>query len=72
MRHRKRGRHLGRTPSHRKALRRNLARSLFIHGRIITTVEKAKEVRQFVEKLITTARKEMPRRSYLASFPRLS
>lgn len=66
MRHRRKGRHLGRNPSHRKALRRNLARSLFIHGRITTTVEKAKDLRPFAEKLITIARKDD-----LASFRRL-
>ena len=57
MRHRKRGRHLGRTSSHRQALRRNLARNLLIHERIRTTREKAREVAPFVEKLITLARK---------------
>ncbi|MHC4269481.1 MAG: 50S ribosomal protein L17 [Planctomycetota bacterium] len=57
MRHRKKGKHLGRTSSHRKALRSNLANSLFTYGRIITTKEKAKYLRPFVEKLITTAKK---------------
>jgi large subunit ribosomal protein L17 len=57
MRHRKKNKHFGRTSSHRKALRCNLANSLFIYGRIITTVEKAKYVRPFVEKLITAAKK---------------
>jgi large subunit ribosomal protein L17 len=57
MRHLKAGRKLGRNASHRLALKRNLARALFEHGRIITTVEKAKEVRPFVEKLITLAKK---------------
>lgn len=57
MRHLKAGRKLGRNASHRLALKRNLARALFLHGRIITTVEKAKEVRPFVEKLITLAKK---------------
>src|SRR5437870_5613513 len=57
MRHLKAGRTLGRNASHRMALMRNLARALFEHGRIITTVEKAKEVRPFVEKLITLAKK---------------
>ncbi|MFN3467035.1 MAG: 50S ribosomal protein L17, partial [Candidatus Brocadiales bacterium] len=42
MRHQKAGRHLGRTSSHRVALRRNLAQALFTHSRIITTVAKAK------------------------------
>ncbi len=57
MRHLKRGRKLGRSASHRRALMRNLASSLFLHGRIVTTVEKAKEARRFAEGLITTARK---------------
>jgi len=57
MRHLKAGRKLGRNASHRLALMRNLARALFEHERIITTVEKAKEARPFVEKLITLAKK---------------
>src|SRR5262249_14876156 len=57
MRHLKAGRKLGRNPSHRLALMRNLARALIEHERIITTVEKAKEARRFVEKLITLAKK---------------
>ena len=57
MRHRKKDKHLGRTSSHRKALRSNMAKSLFIYGRIITTKEKAKYVRPFVEKIITLAKK---------------
>jgi large subunit ribosomal protein L17 len=57
MRHLKAGRQLGRNASHRLALMRNLTRALVEHGRIITTVEKAKEVRPFVEKLITLAKK---------------
>jgi large subunit ribosomal protein L17 len=56
MRHRKAGRKLGRNASHRRALMRNLACALFEHERIITTVEKAKEARRFVEKLITLAK----------------
>ncbi len=57
MRHRKKGKHLGRTSSHRKALRRNLAINLFTYGRIITTLEKAKYVRPYVEKIISLAKK---------------
>jgi len=57
MRHLKAGRKLGRNASHRLALMRNLARALFEHERIITTVEKAKEARRFVEKLITLAKR---------------
>ena len=56
MRHMLRGRQLSRDTEHRKALRRNLAQSLFEHGKIRTTYPKAREVRGFVEKLITTAR----------------
>ena len=56
MRHQVSGRHLGRTSAHRKALRRNLAASLFEHGTISTTREKAKFVKPFAEKLITLAR----------------
>lgn len=53
MRHRVAGRHLSRTSSHRLALRRNLVSSLFEHETISTTLEKAKEVQSFAEKLIT-------------------
>ena len=57
MRHRCRGRKLGRNQSHRDALGRNLVAALFEHGRIITTEAKAKELRPFAEKLITLARR---------------
>jgi large subunit ribosomal protein L17 len=57
MRHRRAGYKLNRNATHRLALYRNLALALFRHERIITTVEKAKAVRPFVEKLITLARK---------------
>jgi large subunit ribosomal protein L17 len=57
MRHRYAGRHLNRTSSHRSAMRRNMAVSLFQHGAIRTTEPKAKELRRFVEKLITHAKK---------------
>ena len=56
MRHRVRDRKLNRTPSHHKAMQRNLAQSLIQHGRVRTTVEKAKDLRPFVEKLMTLAR----------------
>jgi large subunit ribosomal protein L17 len=56
MRHRVAGRKLGRTSSHRLALRRNLASALFEHETISTTVEKAKDVQPFAEKLITLAK----------------
>ena len=57
MRHRVSGKKLNRTTSHRKALWRNMAVALFQHGAIRTTEPKAKELRRFVEKLITTAKK---------------
>jgi large subunit ribosomal protein L17 len=71
MRHRKRGRKLGRSPKHQRALRKSLASALFlterdaefddnkpkVKGRIITTISKAKEVRPLVEKCITVARR---------------
>jgi len=57
MRHRLRGRKLNRTSSHRKALLRNLAISLITHKRIKTTDAKAKELRGFVERLVTYAKK---------------
>ncbi len=57
MRHRKKGRNLSRSPSHRKALLRNLAASLFRHERITTTTARAKELRPYAERLITLARR---------------
>lgn len=57
MRHLRKGRRLGRNQEHRIALFRNLTRALLTHRRIITTVQKAKEVRGFVEKLITLGKK---------------
>ncbi len=57
MRHRVAGRKLSRTSEHRLALRRNLAQSLIEHETISTTIQKAKEVKPFVEKLITLAKK---------------
>jgi len=53
MRHRLKGRKLGRTTAHRQALERNIVQSLFIYGRIITTEAKAKEFRGTAEHLIT-------------------
>ncbi len=73
MRHRKLGRRLGRSSSHRKAMLKNLASSLFlserdadgeenapkVKGRVITTLHKAKEVRPLVEKCITLAKNSL-------------
>ena len=56
MRHRKSGRSLNRTSSHRKAMFSNMANSLFLHEQIKTTVPKAKELRRFAEPLITLAK----------------
>jgi large subunit ribosomal protein L17 len=56
MRHRKAGYKLGRNAPHRTSMYRNLTMALIRHERIVTTVEKAKAVRPFVEKLITLAR----------------
>ena len=75
MRHRRRGRKLGRNPNHQRALLRSLASALFlterdaesevnkppkVKGRIVTTIENAKEVRPFVERCITIARHALP------------
>jgi large subunit ribosomal protein L17 len=74
MRHRRKGRTLGRSPSHQRALLRSLATNLFltvrdaedeenapkVKGRIITTVPKAKEVRPVVERAITLAKNVLP------------
>ena len=58
MRHRKSGRHLNRTSSHRKAMFRNMAVSLIEHEIIKTTVPKAKELRRVAEPLITLAKED--------------
>jgi large subunit ribosomal protein L17 len=76
MRHKRRGRILGRNPSHQRALLRNLASALIlterdaegednapkIKGRIITTIQKAKEVRPLIERCITIARDALPQK----------
>lgn len=56
MRHGKKVNHLGRTSSHRKALLSNMASSLIVHKRINTTLAKAKELRKYVEPLITRSK----------------
>ena len=56
MRHRKAGKKLGRTSSHRAAMARNLAIALIEHERIVTTLPKAKNVKPFVEKLVTLSK----------------
>lgn len=56
MRHRKSGRKLNRNSSHRQAMFRNMAVSLFEHGAIKTTLPKAKELRRVAEPLITMAK----------------
>jgi large subunit ribosomal protein L17 len=57
MRHHRSGKKLGRDSAHRKALYSNLAGSLIEHGRIKTTVAKAKAVKPIVEKMITLGRR---------------
>ena len=82
MRHRMRGRKLGRNASHRRAMFRNMASSLIrstrideddpqrphVPGRIVTTLAKAKELRPFVEKLVTLARKSLEHRDRATEF----
>jgi large subunit ribosomal protein L17 len=58
MRHRKLKRKLGRTSAHREALLRNLATSLFLYEKIITTAAKAKELRKIAERMITLAKRK--------------
>ncbi len=58
MRHRKSGRQLNRTSSHRKAMFRNMSASLFEHEIIKTTLPKAKELRRIAEPLITKAKSD--------------
>jgi large subunit ribosomal protein L17 len=57
MRHQRKGRTLGRDSAHRKALFSNLTGSLVEHGRITTTLAKAKEVRPIAEKMVTLGKR---------------
>ena len=57
MRHRKAGKRLGRTTSHREAMLRNMVTSLLEHERIVTTTPKAKEVRRLADRMITLAKR---------------
>ncbi|MEW6743001.1 MAG: 50S ribosomal protein L17 [Planctomycetota bacterium] len=56
MRHRVQGRKFGRKTEHRIALKRNLLKALFTHGRVVTTLPKAKEYRPHAERMITLAK----------------
>ena len=58
MRHRNAGNRLGRTTEHRIAMTRNMANSMVLHERIVTTLAKAKAVKPYVEKLVTLGRKD--------------
>ena len=58
MRHNKKFNHLGRTASHRQAMLANMAISLIMHKRITTTLAKAKELKKYVEPLITKAKED--------------
>ena len=58
MRHRKSGRHLSRTSSHRKAMFKNMTSSLIRHEMIKTTLPKAKELRRFAEPIITLGKND--------------
>ena len=72
MRHNKSGRKLGRKTAHRKALMSNLASALITHKKIKTTDAKAKELRMFIEPLVTFAKKGdlHARRQVLKKIPR--
>jgi len=57
MRHLKKSRRFGRSPTHRKAMFSNMVTSLFLHERLLTTLERAKELRRLAEKLITLGKR---------------
>lgn len=72
MRHRLKGRKLGRTTAHREALERNIVSSLFLYGRIVTTVPKAKEFRGTAEHLIQLAKEgQAKKEKALGNFRRI-
>ena len=56
MRHRYNGKKLGRTHSHRKAMTQNMVNSVILHERIVTTIQKAKYAKPFLEKLVTLSK----------------
>lgn len=58
MRHKNAGRKLSRNTSHRRALLRNLVTSFLEHGRLMTTLPKAKEIRPLAEKMITLGKRD--------------
>lgn len=58
MRHGKKGRKLGRTSAHRTAMFRNQLHALMLHGRITTTLAKAKELRRVAEKVVTKGKQD--------------
>ncbi len=58
MRHRVAGKKLNRSASHRKAMRRNFICSVILHERVVTTLEKAKNLRRNVEKIITLGKRK--------------
>ncbi|TAJ07765.1 MAG: 50S ribosomal protein L17 [Nitrospirae bacterium] len=71
MRHRKRGRQLGRNTNHRRALFRSLVTSLLEHERIETTEAKAKEIRSFTDRMITLGKQgDLPARRRALGFLR--
>jgi ribosomal protein L17 len=72
MRHRLKGRKLQRTTAHREALERNIVTSLFLYGRIITTVQKAKEFRGTAEHLVQLAKEgQAKKEKSLANYRRI-
>lgn len=56
MRHKKIGKHFNRTPEHKRSMMYNMSKSLIKHESIITTLQKAKEVRRYIEPIITLSK----------------